>query len=298
MGYFDPKVINEKVLDLMRQHGSNWSKPWVERTGGLIPVNAVSKRPYHGVNVFFLLSTPYESRYWATYKQWGLMGAQVQGGQKGTPLILFRTVEKQDKNEPEKKVTIPVIRTFTVFNVAQIEGWVPPAENPEKPYETKGSALVDDIFAKCEADIKYAGNDAYYSLLGDHIVCPTPEQFKDAVAFDGTRLHELGHWTGNARRLAREMGGGFGSPQYAREELVAELFSLYIGLFLGIEIEPRKDHAQYLASWMKAIREDKWVFYQQAKLAEKAMKWVLEKAGLQETETRPESEEHEQAVAA
>ena len=230
MGYFNPDVINEKVLDLMRQHGGNWAKPGVERTGGLVPVNAVTKRPYHGVNVFFLLSTPCESRYWATYKQWAAVGAQVQGGQKGTPLILFRTVEKQDKNEPEKKTIIPVIRTFAVFNSAQVDGWTAPTETPEKLYETKGSEVVDLIFSKCEAKIEYQGNSAYYSLLGDQIVCPTPEQFKDPVAFDGTRLHELGHWTGNAKRLAREMGGGDKPKSPTLTQILDEDRCRYCGL--------------------------------------------------------------------
>jgi len=295
---FDPTVINNQVLALMKQHGSHWTRPWIEKTNGFAPMNAVTRRNYHGMNVFLLLAAGYSSPYWASFNQWNKLGAHIKAGSKSTWIIFWKTITVKDRKDDEKMTTVPLLRMFNVFNADQVEGWTAPAQPQQRLYDTEGSAIVQHVVTSCEIKLRHGGNRAYYSPMDDHIQMPEPVQFKNAVAYDGTLLHEIGHWTGHESRQLRDVPwAAFGSPEYAKEELVAELFSVYMTHLLGIEIEPRPDHAQYLNNWMTAIQEDEWTFYRAAKHAERAMRWINKRAHL-EADFVEETQDEKEAVAA
>lgn len=297
MKSFDPNLINEKVLALMRQHGTNWKQPWINRADFGMPMNVASKRNYQGINVPITLSSGFQSCFWGSYKQWQALGAQVRKGETaGAYVVLFKPLLVTDNNSDEGKMkTIPLMRSSAVFNSEQVDGWTPPAKKEQKLYETRGSELVDDLFQKVGVQVEFKGNRACYYPSWDVIHMPLPGQFMEAVRYDGTRLHELGHWTGHPSRMARDLSGWKGSDKYANEELVAELYSMYMGMFFGIEIEPEPDHAMYINNWMQAIIDEKWAFYRASKQAWKAMQWVLEQAGIPFNEA-VELEEKEEAA--
>lgn len=301
--FFNPKYINEQVLSLMETKGLKWKKPWIEKVGGGLPMNAVTGKPYHGMNVLLLMgSWNSGGTYWATLKQWGSIGVRVREDQikKGTAICFYtskRLVMEGDDGQ-EKTSYQPVIKTFLVYSSRQIEGgWEEPAQ-PKKLYETQGSTLVQGMVTSLMVDLRHGGNRAYYMPSGDFVQMPDKDQFLSDMHYDGTLLHEVGHWTGHNSRGLREVPWAwFGTPDYAREELVAELISVYLSVTLGIEIEAREDHAAYLQSWMQVIKDDRWAFYRAAKKAERAVNWIVKKCGL-EVETIPvEEAEAEEAGA-
>jgi antirestriction protein ArdC len=287
MYFFKPEYINQKFLELLKTHGKDWKKPWINKVGGA-PVNAVTGKRYTGMNPFLLMgSWNSYGMYWATMKQWNKIGCRVRDeeSRRGTAIIFGTSQTRTVKDgDDEKQVTYPVCKTYLVYSSYQVEGWTMP-EPKQTLYNTQGSQLVLDLVTACKVGLRHGSNKAYYSPTGDEITMPDPEQFMEAVGYDGTLLHELGHATGHEKRGLRQVPWAeFGTPAYAQEELVAEMFSLYMGVTLGIETEMRPDHAQYINGWMDALtskqKKDQWAFYQACKKAERAASWVLTQAGL------------------
>ena len=99
---------------------------------------------------------------------------------------------------------------------------------------------------------------------------PPFEAFRDAFSYYATLLHELTHWSGHASRLARELRSRFGDEAHAAEELIAELGAAYLCADLGIALEPRDDHASYLAFWLKVLRNDPRAIFTAAAHAQRA----------------------------
>lgn len=263
-----------------------WRAPWHTRPGeaGIsAPVNAATQRPYHGVNTVILWAEAVRRGYplglWATYKQWVGLDAQVRRGEKGTTVLLWkpyeRTVQTEDGDEETRQVLLA--RSFTVFNVAQVDGYqlpAPPERNEECVVET-AQRFFDAIGAK----VRYGGNRAYYSPAGDYIGLPHPEAFTSAEAFHATQAHEHVHWTGHPDRCDRDLANRFGSEAYAAEELVAELGAAFLCAHLGLSNEPRADHAQYLASWLKVLRDDARAIVTASSKAQQATTWLIKRAG-------------------
>lgn len=287
MYFFKPEYINQKFAELLKTHGTDWKKPWINKVGGT-PVNAVTGKTYHGMNPFLLMgSWNSYGMYWATMKQWSSIGCRVRESEwkRGTAICWGTTASRTVKEgDEESTVTFPVVKTYLVYSSYQVDGWTAP-EVKQTLYDTRGSQIVLDLVEACKVGLRHGSNQAYYSPLGDEITMPDPEQFMEQVGYDGTLLHELGHATGHEKRGLRVVPWARkGSPEYAFEELVAEMFSLYMGVTLGIETEMRPDHAQYINNWMEALtskqKKDQWAFYQACKKAERAASWVFTQAGL------------------
>jgi antirestriction protein ArdC len=86
-------------------------------------------------------------------------------------------------------------------------------------------------------------------------------------------LHELGHWTGHASRLARDLSSAFGSKLYSREELIAEMTSAFCCATIGIV--PTVRHADYIGAWLEVLREDNRAVIRAASAASKAADFLL-----------------------
>ena len=273
--------VTDKIINLMETHGANWCKPW--ESNGLasgLPFSVTSRAAYSGINVVLLWAAGYASSEWGTFKAWQAKGAKVKKGEKGTPIIFFKQLPVKDKDTDQKKL-IPMIKQFYVFNAEQVEGYEPEPIKTLEPLELLDNA--EKFIKNTGATIhKVAGDNAYYRPSTDSITVPLPEQFKGEAHSDrlhgyyGTVLHELTHWTGSKKRLDREKGIRYGDEKYAKEELIAELGAAFLCAELGISSEPREDHAHYLNSWLKALKDDKKLIVKAASQARKACEFLKE----------------------
>lgn len=260
-----------------------WTKPWIDLGEGTAR-NAKTGKAYRGGNTLITwwkaFSEGWEGQWWATYKQWGELGAQVRKGQKGTSLIFWKFTERTDAEGNVR--TIPFANTFTVFHAAQVDGWEPPAtEERDTPERI---AAAEQFFAATGADVHVGGDRACYSPTFDTISIPRIEQFTDAAAYYATLAHEHGHWTGHKDRLNRDLSGRFGSESYAAEELVAELTATFLCSTLGISPTPRPDHAAYLKNWLQILRDDSKALWKAASLAQKAHDYLTGESAEREEE--------------
>jgi antirestriction protein ArdC len=174
--------------------------------------------------------------------------------------------------------SIPFLKRFVVFNVAQCDG-LPAQCNADAPPlpERELVPLAENLISASGADFRIGGPRAFYSPSEDFVQVPPQPAFKHQIDFYRTALHELGHWTGHNSRLARSFGARFGNSAYAREELCAELASAYLCAALGIV--PTVRHADYLGSWLAVLREDSRAIFKAASQASKAADYLLAFAG-------------------
>ena len=269
--------ITSQITELMQQHGSDWTKPWTSTAGG--PSNALTGDNYKGINTLLLnLKANYKGYSrpcWATFKQWRMKGGKVRKGQRGTLCVFYKAIAI---NQPDEDIkTIPVMNHFFLFNADQVEGIeFPQSDEPKAPADR--IRAVDDLINSTGAIIHETGSRAYYSPSGDHIHIPPLSAFSNPEMFYSTLMHELSHWSGHPTRLNRKEGmkGRFGSSAYAMEELVAELASAFLSIQLKVSHEPRKDHAQYLNSWIKVLNQDPKAFSSAASKAQGVADYIIE----------------------
>ena len=256
---------NAKVVALLESNSAPWQRPWNPgELGAGCGYNAATGKPYSGSNMLWLSMAQAQSNYtddrWATFNQGKDLGAFVRKGEKGTQLIKWVEIDsKKDgeasKTEGAEKDSRMVPVAFTVFNASQFENF------PEAPERKQISE--HERHERCEALIKDSGvqinydggNRAFYRPYTDSVHLPARDQFKSADRLYATMLHELAHSSGHPSRLNRDLSGKFGSESYAREELSAEISSMMIGQRLGIGHDPSQ-HAAYVQSWIKVIKDD------------------------------------------
>ncbi len=262
-----------------------WVQPW-GRPGGTVPGlprNALTARHYSGVNVLILWSAVIEhgfpSQGWLTFKQTLEAGGAVRKGERGTTVVYAdRFVPEAEKaraaatGDPAKAV--PFLKRFTVFNVAQCEGLRPGlAPEPVPLPEREIVPVAESVIAASGVDFRIGGNQAFYVPSRDFVQVPPQPAFFEQINYYRTCLHELTHATGHPSRLDRKLTTGFGTKDYAREELVAEMGSAFLCASLGIV--PTVRHADYLASWLDVLREDNRAIFRAASAATKAADWLL-----------------------
>lgn len=276
------QTVTDRVIDLMAKHGSNWMNPFNKRAGLYQPTNPITGKAYRGINTFLLATTPYPMSYWAGYGQWADKKCQVRRGEKATMIVYWKILERKAVVDgAEKIVTRPLLRYLSVFNIDQVDGEFADALRVNGTVPVTTSV---DLVAQADAFVAATGArvietqkpSAYYSPADDYVHMPARANFDATTTssatecYYGTLLHELTHWTGHASRLARDFSGRFGSNAYAFEELVAELGSAMLCAELGVSIEPRVDHAQYLNSWIQVLKADNGAILKAAGLAKAA----------------------------
>ena len=273
--------ITDRIITELEQGTRPWFKPWT--AGNMdgrvtMPLRSTGE-PYRGINVISLWMTAtalgYGSAYWFTFKQAIELKACVRKGEKGTLVVYANRITKTETNDKGEDVEreIPYMKGYTVFNADQIDGlpehFTVKAERPAMPIPER-LAQVEAFFDATGARLRHGGNRAYYATDLDYIQLPPFESFRDPEGYAATKAHEFVHWTGHASRLDRSIRNRFGTEDYAREELVAELGSAFLCADLGVTPEVREDHAAYLASWLKALKDDKRLIFQAAAQAQRA----------------------------
>ena len=262
-----------------------WVQPWGtvgNATPGL-PRNAVTGRLYSGVNVLILWGALFEHGYpsqgWLTFRQARDAGGCVRKGERGVTVVyadrFTPEAEKARARESgEDARSVPFLKRFTVFNLAQCEGLRPGlVPDPEPLPEREIVPVAEAVIAASGVDFRIGGNKAFYAPSADYVQVPPQPAFFDQINFYRTALHELCHASGHPSRLDRSLTNAFGSKDYAREELIAEMGSAFLCAALGIV--PTVRHADYIASWLEVLREDNRAIFRAASAATKAADWLL-----------------------
>ena len=284
-------TVTETILQALRAGTPPWVKPW-STVAEIYPCNAISKRPYRGIN-FLLLSLITDLRGYATprfltYRQAQQLGGFVRKGETASPVVYFSvnrptpaTLVEQERHEQEKPVFYR--RFFSVFNIDQIEGLPESLRQPIHHHEPEWQACAraESILTSSGAIIRHApGNEAFYSPSQDWIVLPERAQFPEAETYYGTALHELVHWTGHDSRLDRRLGKRYELQAYAMEELIAELGSTFLSAHC--RLDGLLHHASYLQTWLRLLEEDSQALFVAAGKAQSASDYLLGLAGLED----------------
>jgi antirestriction protein ArdC len=274
--------ITDRIVAELEQGVRPWLKPWSAGNGeGRImrPLRA-NGIAYQGINVLMLWSEAIEKGYaspiWMTFKQAFDLKAKVRKGEHGSLVVyadkIIRT-ETDGETGEEAERAIPFMKGYTVFNTEQIDGlpehyYVKPAPRSEAVQRIE---RAEAFFAATGADVVHGGSRACYVISTDHVHMPCIDFFRDSESYYAVRAHETVHWTRHPSRLDRDFGRKrFGDEGYAMEELVAELGSAFLSADLELTPEVREDHAAYIASWIKVLKDDKRAIFTAASHAQRA----------------------------
>lgn len=276
--------ITQKVIESLEKGKIPWEKQWeniADNNGIAFPHNGFTGEFYSGFNVLALLISQYQHGYksatWLTYKQAQDLDVYVRKGEKATQGVYWaeKIEETKDENGKVKKEKHLIPCVFSVFNEDKIEGLDREITIIDDTNEFKKIERAEKILKNSGAVIhELPQNRAFYSPASDSITLPLRSQFKSAEGFYDTAFHELGHWTGHKSRLNREMIGRFGSPDYAREELRAELASFFLSASLGIPHDS-ENHKAYIQSWIKALKDDPREIYRAAQDAKRINEFIM-----------------------
>ena len=278
--------VTSSIVEQLERGTRPWLKPWnAEHAAGRIcrPLRHNGQK-YSGINIIMLWMSAemsgFVSPFWLTFNQARELGAFVKKGEHGSPVVYANTFKKTGQAEDGSDVEqeIPFLKSYTVFNADQVEGLPGYFYELAKAVQTQPLQRIEQaerFFANTKARIEYGGNRAYYAFEADYVRLPPFETFRDAESHAATLAHEMTHWTRHSSRLNREFGRKrFGDEGYAVEELVAELGSAFLCADLHITPEVREDHASYIESWLKVLKEDKRAIFSAASYASKAVDFL------------------------
>ncbi len=286
--------ITNKIIASLEAGVRPWAKPWTvgKEQMGVTPVRPqrFNGQPYSGINVFLLWNAAMDHGFvnptWMTFQQAIDLKGHVRKGEKGETVVYankFLKDIKDEKTGEDKKVAIPFLKAYTVFNVEQIDDlperfYLKP--EPVTPAQAQAAKIervthADAFIANLGADIRHGGAQAFYSPQHDFIKMPEFSTFNEAEAYYATLGHEAVHWTRHESRLKRDFGRErWGDTGYAREELVAELGAAFLCADLGLSLDVRDDHAAYIANWLKVLENDKRFIFKAATFATKAVEYL------------------------
>ena len=277
--------VTEKIIQDLEQGVRPWMKPWNSEILGQRIMRPLRSNgvPYRGINVLMLWMSAeamgFHSPHWFTFNQVQELGGKVLKGEHGSPVVYANKVKKTDfQDGDEVELEFFCLREYVVFNLQQTTGLperfsqsdMTPKLEPMERIER-----ADRFFANLKADVRIGGTKAYYAIDGDYIRMPPFECFRDAEAHTATLSHEQIHWTRHPSRLNRDFGRKrWGDEAYAQEELVAELGSAFLCADLEITPEVQPDHANYIGSWLKVLKEDQRCVFTAAAHAAKAVDYM------------------------
>ena len=269
--------VTDKILALIEAGTPPWRCGWRQSTPSGMPANPFAGRSYNGINVVLLWAEAqakgYESAHWATYRQIQAAGGQVRKGEKGTRIIFYRTLDIAGETADEEGKRIPILKSYSVFNVAQCDGLVT-AEAPEPLSEPERDERVERFVANVGAEVRFNAGRAFYSPSEDYLGMPKRGLFHTAESFYATLIHETVHFSGHPSRLDRlKLTARYGSESYAVEELIAELGASFLCAELGINSD-LPNHASYLASWLAVMKGDKRAIFKAAAAASQAAQFL------------------------
>lgn len=272
--------VTAEIIDAIEQGAGEWRAPWFHNGTSIArPTNLVSGKRYRGINILALWAAGsaagYDEGLWGTYKQWQEAGAQVREGEHATTVVLWTEIKsrhaKDDEGDDEGQRRM-FARAFSVFNVAQVDGYERSVAStlPEAERLAHAEAFITNLGVKTV----FGGSEAYYRPADDTVFMPPFASFRDPASFYAVWLHENGHASGAKQRIDRDLSGRFGSAAYAAEECCVEILSGLVLADLGIAHHPRPDHAAYVASWLEVLKDDPKAIFTAASKAQQAADWM------------------------
>lgn len=293
------REITDLIVSKLEAGVLPWSRPWGLTGAGGRPLRHCGT-PYTGINNLFLWAigdaAGYSARTWMTYRQAEELGGQVRRGEHGSPSVYFSSFSKTEANRitgEETQRNIRFIRSYTVFNVEQIDGlpayYYPVAAPAEPRIESVHRAAIDAFFGALPATVRHGGDQAFFSPIGDYIQMPRRGAFRSDDHYASTLGHEYIHYSGAPSRLNREFGRKFGDQAYAFEELVASIGQCLVCADLGLPGELHDNHASYIDHWLRILKSDASAIIKAASKAEQAFAWLKEQAGADTAAAEPEA---------
>lgn len=261
------------ILESGNMNNNEWSKGWIEHKGCY---NVVTNTIYKGFNQFTLSMLDYPTPQYSTYNGWQSIDCKIKKGEKGHKIQVYSVKKKEDKDTGKEKTEL-YSNVAYVFNAHQVEGEIPAFESFKNPESTNDE--IEKFISNCDINtIHKFSNSAYYSPMTNSVTMPNFEQFKGSIEYYSTLFHEYAHATGHKNRLNRKQSGNFGSSDYAFEELIAELSSVFTMQHLGYyDTAIRDDHLKYLSSWLTALKNDNTFIMKAMSKAVKASEYLINK---------------------
>lgn len=271
-------MVTSRIIESLHAGTVPWRMPFTSKYTARLPTNLKSRKSYRGMNTFLLMTAGFECPYWLSYKQAFDMGGNVKRGEKSSLVTLWKFLKTGQTDANGKDKTLPLLRYFRVFNFTQCEGI-------ELPKWAQSEAVADLKFSckpACEKIIKgyvggpkiIKGERASYRPSSDEISMPDKKSFVSVDAYYSTLFHEMTHSTGHASRLNRDLQNGFGSDEYSKEELIAEMGASFLNATAGVVTEFEQS-AAYIKGWLSKFEGDDKFVMQAAGLAQKASDHIL-----------------------
>ena len=265
--------ITDSIITELEKGAAPWVKPWNAPQGA--DKNVISQKPYRGINRLLLAMVGgikgYSNPAWATYKQWEQLGGNVRKGEKAAKIIFWSQAKSTNPEGEEKAYAFA--KAYFVFNVAQVEG-IDIVASEDKQNDNAKIDSCESTIKATQAKIIHGGDTACFIPSSDVIRMPELGTFQSSEHYYATAFHELTHWTSDKKRCDRDISKGrFGNPEYAFEELVAELGAAFLCSTHGIAGDLR--HAGYIESWLKALKNDNKAIFKASGLAQSAADYVM-----------------------
>ncbi len=274
------ELVTNRIIEQLENNIIPWEKPWSGTIDGAF--NRVSKKPYSILNQMLL---KYNGEY-ATFKQWQELGGHIRKAEKSEIIVFWKMYPIKEKQDDGTEIikTIPLLKYINVFHISQVDGVEPLKQKVTHDIEPieKAEKILNDYWNRENITIEHVkGDKAFYSPMFDKIQLPLFEQFKQSEEYYSTAFHESVHSTMKTSRCNRQEDRkgkvvSFGSEEYSKEELVAEVGSAQLMNIVGIEITKSfRNSTAYIQSWLKVLRNDNKFIVSASSKAEKAVNYIL-----------------------
>lgn len=274
------ELVTNRIIEQLENNIVPWEKPWSGTLDGAF--NRVSKKPYSILNQMLL---KYNGEY-ATFKQWQELGGHIRKAEKSEIIVFWKMYPIKEKQDDGTEIikTIPLLKYINVFHISQVDGVEPLKQKVTHDIEPieKAEKILNDYWNRENITIEHVkGDKAFYSPMFDKIQLPLFEQFKQSEEYYSTAFHESVHSTMKTSRCNRQEDRkgkvvSFGSEEYSKEELVAEVGSAQLMNIVGIETTKSfRNSTAYIQSWLKVLRNDNKFIVSASSKAEKAVNYIL-----------------------
>jgi len=265
-------IVSNQIMSFLQQGCIPWHRSWPD---GKPPRNLLSNLPYRGINVWLLLSTPYEQNLFLSWDQLKSVGGSVKRGEKGHVVVYSK---KYTTDELGKQ--IPLLRYYKVFNIGQCTGIPHSLILNSVPREVDPLAFAEAVIKGMPScpPIKYRRQRAFYDPGTDIVNMFSLKTCSSPAAYYRALFRQLVHSTGHASRLNRPTIAGMlehGSDPYSLESCIAELGACYLCSLCGLGHADAKFDLVYLEQWTGALMGDKTFILSASTQAQRAVDYIL-----------------------